>query len=55
MPSPRTNETKKDWVNRCMSDSEQKKTFPDRKQRLAVCYKKWEEHIKASKEEEMSN
>ena len=55
MPSPRSYENKKDWVSRCMSDEESKKTFPDRKQRLAVCYKKWEKHIKSSKEKEKSS
>lgn len=41
MPTPRTEETKDDWIKRCMSDPEQVRSFPDEKQRYAVCESKW--------------
>lgn len=38
MPKPNENESRDDFVARCMSDSESKKSFPDQKQRLAFCF-----------------
>ncbi len=37
MPTPRTGESEKKFIDRCMSDSEAKKDFPGEKQRLAFC------------------
>lgn len=37
MPTPRSNETKKAFVDRCMGDAEANRDFPDSKQRFAVC------------------
>ena len=37
MPSPKPGEKKNDFVSRCMSSAESKKTFPDTDQRLAFC------------------
>ena len=37
MPAPRKNEKQKDFVSRCMSDKEARKSFPDQKQRVAFC------------------
>ena len=37
--APRGGEPEDDFVSRCMS--EEKDSFPDREQRLAVCFEKW--------------
>lgn len=50
MPQPNKNETKQKWMTRCMSDEESNKTFPDAKQRYAVCLSKWNAHEKKQKE-----
>ena len=41
IPSPKGPEAKKEFVNRCMSDSVMVEEFSDEKQRAAVCYSKW--------------
>jgi len=43
MPEPRADETYEDWMDRCMSDPEQRDSFPEMDQRSAVCNSKWEE------------
>jgi len=60
IPSPRSEEPKKTFISRCMSDSVMNKEFPDIKQRNAVCYRQWraKELMKLSskyKEEKMAN
>lgn len=50
MPEPRKDETKEEWMNRCMGDEEQKKTFPDQEQRIAVCARKWDDRNKKKDE-----
>ena len=52
MPTPNKGETKDEWMGRCMGSEEQRKTFPDSKQRAAVCISKWEKHIKESSKDE---
>ena len=42
MPSPRKQESQKDFVQRCMSNEESKRSFPDTKQRVAFCNSQWE-------------
>lgn len=42
MPKPRRNETRSQFIGRCMSDEEAKKTFPDHRQRVAFCINTWE-------------
>lgn len=42
MPRPRDNETKGEFMGRCMDDEESKRDFPDRDQRLAFCLNQWE-------------
>lgn len=37
MPSPRSGETRSDFVSRCMGDAEAKADFPSTDQRLAFC------------------
>ena len=44
MPQPNKNEKKDDFIQRCMSDEESIKSFPDEKQRYAVCNSKWNKH-----------
>ena len=43
MPEPRADETREDWIARCMGDAEQRDSFPDADQRAAVCHARWEE------------
>lgn len=38
MPVPNKNEKESQFIKRCMSDKEAKKSFPDVKQRLAFCF-----------------
>tara|TARA_B100001287_G_C22686610_1_gene534233 strand:+ start:9217 stop:10839 length:1623 start_codon:yes stop_codon:yes gene_type:complete len=37
MPTPQTNETRNEFLNRCMSDEESNTDFPDNDQRFAFC------------------
>ena len=37
LPKPQDNESRNDFVNRCLEDDDAKKEFPTEKQRLAVC------------------
>jgi hypothetical protein len=46
MPKPNPNENKEEYVSRFMSSEEAQKSFPDKKQRLAVAYSKWKENHK---------
>lgn len=41
MPKPRKGETRDDFISRCMSDEESKRSFPGTDQRLAVCNSVW--------------
>lgn len=43
MPEPVANETQREFIARCMSDSEAAKDFPESDQRLAFCFSKWEQ------------
>ena len=43
MPLPRKNERRKDFVSRCVSDKEAKRSFPDQKQRVAFCHSQWKD------------
>ena len=42
MPEPSPKETKKEFISRCMSDSESMKDFPRQDQRFAFCNSQWE-------------
>lgn len=42
MPKPKKDESKKDFINRCMSNENMKSEYPDNDQRLAVCYDLWD-------------
>lgn len=41
LSSPKKDESQKDFIKSCMGDKEANKTFPDQKQRAAVCYGIW--------------
>ena len=45
MPKPTKNETKEDYLKRCMGDSQMTSEFPDEKQRYAVCENYYTEMI----------
>lgn len=51
MPEPRKGEKHDEWIARCMGDEEQNKTFPEQKQRYAVCESKWTNRNKKKKDE----
>jgi len=42
MPKVRKGEKENEYVSRCVGDNKMEKEFPDQKQRLAVCYSKFE-------------
>lgn len=41
MPDPKQNESKNDFIKRCMGDPESVRSYPDQSQRYAVCNSKW--------------
>ncbi|MCK5612913.1 hypothetical protein KAR91_64160 [Candidatus Pacearchaeota archaeon] len=43
MPEPRKDETKDEFISRCMDSDESKRSFPDNDQRFAVCNSTWRE------------
>jgi hypothetical protein len=45
MPSPRSDENKQDFLNRCMGDAEARRDFPRDDQRYAFCNSKWAQHL----------
>ena len=49
MPHPKKGETKKEYIGRCAGNPEMNEKFPDSKQRVAVCYSYWNEHLKECK------
>ena len=49
LPTPNNKEKRSDFVSRCMSSDIIKKDFKDNEQRLAVCYRQFEEAKKDSK------
>lgn len=42
IPKPRKNESKDNFISRCMSDDTMKDEYPN-KQRFAICISKWED------------
>lgn len=42
MPEPKPNESKEDFIERCMGDEEAKEDFPNIEQRLAFCESQWD-------------
>ena len=53
MPSPRKDEKERQFISRCVSSNEAKKSFPDQKQRVAFCYSQWKNKSKATRMEEL--
>lgn len=47
IPTPRTDETEKEFIARCMGDDVMVEDFPDPPQRYAVCMLQW---VKASED-----
>jgi hypothetical protein len=45
IPKPRSNEEKKDFIQRCMSDSKMASEYENTDQRLAVCSTSYEENL----------
>ena len=43
MPKPKDGESKKDFLERCMSNKTMNEDYPDNKQRYAVCNSLWED------------
>lgn len=46
MPEVRSDESQKEFIQRCMSDEQMSKEFPERDQRYAVCQAKFKEGSK---------
>lgn len=44
MPRPNPEESKNEFISRCMDDDEMKRRFPDRKKRSGRCYGYWESY-----------
>lgn len=42
LPKPKPNEDKDTFISRCASDETMNSEFPEKDQRIAVCYKQWE-------------
>jgi len=41
IPTPKSDESKKGFMNRCMADPKTNNEFPDSGQRYAVCQRQW--------------
>jgi HK97 family phage prohead protease len=53
IPKPRKNETKDNFMDRCMGDPVTNKEFPDNKQRFGVCQTQWKEKKNMSNKKEI--
>jgi len=42
LPTPRPTESKDEFVARCVMDDTMKKEFPNRQQRVAVCFQTYQ-------------
>jgi len=45
MPNVQKDETKDEYLKRCMSDNEMNSKYPEQDQRFAICNVYWEEHL----------
>ena len=52
LPTPKENETKSEFVSRCISVLTHANEFKSKTQRIAVCYTQWD---KSKKEEEKND
>jgi len=41
LPTPKSKEDQKEFINRCVTDDTMLKEYPRKDQRLAVCYTQW--------------
>lgn len=48
LPKPKDGEQKDDFISRCMSNDTAKEEVPDNDQRLAMCYRLWDEKNEAN-------
>jgi len=55
MPKPKEDESKEEWLERCMSDGESVNDFPDEDQRFAFCQSRWKEHTENDSEKRMKH
>ena len=48
LPTPKSKEEKEGFISRCMKKitEEEKKKWPDEKQRAAICYSQWDSYQK---------
>ena len=46
MPDPKQDENKDPYLQRCMSDTESVRDFPEATQRYAFCQSKWDQGLK---------
>lgn len=53
IPPPDKGQTEKDFISHCMSDEDMAKTFPNGKQRYAVCISQFEKAKKSKGSEEV--
>lgn len=44
LPKPNDNESRQDFISRCMGNEVMNRDFPDNDQRMAVCQRQWEEN-----------
>lgn len=49
MPKPKPNESRKDYISRCIPTVINEGTTKDSKQAAAICYSLWKEHHKNAK------
>ena len=56
MPKPREDETKEEFISRCISymEENERDKFPSREQRIAVCYSYWENKDKEKESKKTS-
>lgn len=51
LPTPLEEQNKKDYLERCMSNTKAKEAYPDEKDRFGQCNMQWEEHTEKKKSE----
>jgi hypothetical protein len=52
LPTPNKEESKNDFVGRCVSELSDKEEFKDNKQRVAVCYTQYDESMESKAEDQ---
>lgn len=49
LPVPKSTETQEKFISRCIANSVMNREYPNREQRLAVCYSIWKNRNKENK------